>query len=246
MPVEVLKAAHARIDSVEGALRSFNTVIREQAITAGKRAGEELRFGRDSGPMHVIPFAAKDTYASAEVLTACQSHVMRADVPERSVFVIERLKKAGAILIGKSGSAEFDIGGPSEEALFLPARNPWDVEFYTGGSPIGLAAAVAAGLVCVALGSDTCRSIRGPAACCGVVGLKPTYGLVSRRGILLLSDSLDQAGLLASNVEDLAIALAPIASFDIDDPASIARRMAAIAATPHSAIAGLRIGYIRS
>ncbi len=245
-PIEVVKAAHARIDLVDGALRSFNTVIREQAITAGKRAGEELRAGSDRGPMHGIPFAAKDNCDSAGVLTSCQSHVLRANVPDHSAFVIERLEKAGAILIGKCGTAEFATGGPSEEALFPPARNPWDLEFYTGGSSTGSAAAVAAGLVRVAIGTDTGGSIRGPAACCGVVGLKPTYGLVSRRGIFPLSYTLDQAGPLARNVEHAAIALAAMVGFDFDDPASIDRRMAASAATPQADVAGLRIGYIRS
>ncbi len=244
-PGEVVSAVHARIDRLDGALRSFNTVIREQAIDAAKRHAEELRSGLDRGPMHGIPFAAKDNFDSAGVLTSCQSHVLRNNVPDRSAYAIQQLERAGAILVGKCGTAEFATGGPSEDALFPPARNPWDLECYTGGSSTGSAAAVAAGFVRVALGSDTGGSIRGPAACCGVVGLKPTYGLVSRRGIFPLSYTLDQAGPLARSVEDAEIALAAMAGFDSDDPASINHQTDCGVATQLKDINGLRIGYIR-
>jgi aspartyl-tRNA(Asn)/glutamyl-tRNA(Gln) amidotransferase subunit A len=244
-PVDVVDAVHKAIDRDDAAIHSFNTVIRDRAMAEALRAARELRAGTDRGPLHGVPFAAKDNYDSADVLTTCQSHVLAANVPASSAFAIKRLEDAGAILVGKCGTAEFATGGPSNELLFPPARNPWDLARYTGGSSTGSAAAVAAGFVRIALGSDTGGSIRGPAACCGVVGLKPTYGLVSRRGIFPLSWTLDHAGPLAASVEDAAHALQAMAGYDDRDPASADRPDADYLGRLRAGVAGLRIGYIR-
>jgi aspartyl-tRNA(Asn)/glutamyl-tRNA(Gln) amidotransferase subunit A len=196
--------------------------------------------------MHGIPYAAKDNYDSAGIRTTCQSHMLRDNVPVHSAAAIDRLQQAGAILIGKCATAEFATGGPSPGMLFPPPVNPWDPERYTGGSSTGSAAAVAAGYVRMALGSDTGGSIRGPAAFCGVVGLKPTYGLVSRRGVFPLSFTLDHCGPLARTVEEAALALAAMAGPDPLDPASAMVEAGDYRDGLRRGVKGLRIGYLRS
>jgi aspartyl-tRNA(Asn)/glutamyl-tRNA(Gln) amidotransferase subunit A len=244
-PVELVSATLARIDAHDAALHSFATVARDRAMIAARDAEREIRAGRRKGPMHGIPYGAKDIYDSKGILTACQSH-MRADhVPEQNAAAIQMLEDAGAILIGKCATAEFATGGPSPGMLFPPPRNPWDPCRYTGGSSTGSGAAVGAGLLRMALGTDTGGSIRGPAAFCGAVGLKPTYGLVSRRGVFPLSFSLDHCGPLTRSVEDAAISLGAMAGADPLDPASAMAGPGEYLSGLKHGIAGLRIGYLR-
>ncbi|GGE41258.1 amidase [Agaricicola taiwanensis] len=245
-PVELVEATLARVETYDGALNSFATLASDHARAAAHRAEAEIRDGRRRGPLHGIPFATKDNYDSAGILTACQSHMRRDHVPTKSAAAIERMEQAGAILIGKCATAEFGTGGPSPGMLFPPARNPWDHQRYTGGSSTGSGAAVGAGLLRVALGSDTGGSVRGPAAFCGAVGLKPTYGLVSRRGVFPLSFSLDHCGPIARSVEDAAITLGGMAGPDPLDPASAMVDAGDYVSQLRTGLRGLRIGYLRS
>jgi aspartyl-tRNA(Asn)/glutamyl-tRNA(Gln) amidotransferase subunit A len=245
-PVELVEATLARIEASDGALHSFVTVADGQARAAALQAEREIRAGRYRGPLHGIPYGAKDIYDSAGIRTACQSRMRASHVPDADAGAIERLGAAGAILIGKCATAEFATGGPSRGMLFPPARNPWDLERYTGGSSTGSGAAVGAGLVRVALGTDTGGSIRGPAAFCGAVGLKPTYGLVSRRGVFPLSYTLDHCGPLVRSVEDAALVLQAMAGPDPLDPGSAMVEPGDYASGLRAGIAGLRIGYLRA
>lgn len=245
-PMELVDATLTRIEAHDGALHSFATLVRERALAAARQAEAEIRAGRLRGPLHGIPFATKDNYNSADILTACQSHMLRDNVPATSAAAIERMEAAGAILIGKCATAEFGTGGPSPGMLFPPARNPWDRDRYTGGSSTGSGAAVGAGLLRVALGSDTGGSVRGPAAFCGAVGLKPTYGLVSRRGVFPLSYSLDHCGPIACSVEDAAITLGGMAGPDALDPASAMVEPSDYRSKLRDGVKGLRVGYLRS
>jgi aspartyl-tRNA(Asn)/glutamyl-tRNA(Gln) amidotransferase subunit A len=245
-PVELVDATIRKIEAHDGALHSFATIARDQARAAARVAEAEIRAGRRRGRLHGIPFATKDNYDSAGILTACQSHMRRDHVPSKNAAAIDRMEAAGAILIGKCATAEFGTGGPSPGMLFPPARNPWDPERYTGGSSTGSGAAVGAGLLRVALGSDTGGSVRGPAAFCGAVGLKPTYGLVSRRGVFPLSFSLDHCGPIARSVEDAAITLGGMAGADPLDPGSAMRDAGDYHSDLRKGIKGLRIGYLRS
>ncbi|WP_108663181.1 amidase [Acuticoccus kandeliae] len=245
-PVELVDATLARIEAHDGALNSFVTLAADKARASARTAEAEIRAGRHRGPLHGIPFATKDNYDSAGILTACQSHMRRDHVPAKSAVAIERMEAAGAILIGKCATAEFGTGGPSPGMLFPPARNPWDGERYTGGSSTGSGAAVGAGLLRIALGSDTGGSVRGPAAFCGAVGLKPTYGLVSRRGVFPLSYSLDHCGPITRSVEDAAIAVGGMAGPDPLDPASAMVEAGDYRAALGAGVRGLRVGYLRS
>lgn len=244
-PVELVEATLARIEAHDGALHSFATVAGDRARAAARQAEAEIAAGAYRGAMHGIPFATKDNYDSAGILTACQSHVRKNHVPETSAAAIEHMEAAGAILIGKCATAEFGTGGPSPGMLFPPPVNPWDAERYTGGSSTGSGAAVGAGLLRVALGSDTGGSVRGPAAFCGAVGLKPTYGLVSRRGVFPLSFSLDHCGPIGRSVEDTAITLGAMAGPDPLDPASAMVQPEDYTRELGQGIDGLRIGYLR-
>jgi len=170
--------------------------------------------------MHGIPYALKDIFATAGIRTTCHSKLLLDNVPSQDCVVETRLKTAGAVLLGKLATHEFAFGGPSFDLPFPPARNPWNLDHFTGGSSSGSGAAVAAGLVRTAMGSDTGGSIRGPAFYCGTVGLKPTYGLVSRRGVYPLSYTLDHCGPLTWTVEDAALTMQVIAGHDSLDPAS--------------------------
>src|SRR5258708_417072 len=179
--------------------------------------------GIDNGPMQGVHYALKDIYDTAGIRSTCHSKLRLDNVPAADSVVETRFKAQGGVLLGKLATHEFALGGPSFDLPFPPARNPWNPEHIPGGSSSGSGAAVAAGLVRMAMGSDTGGSIRGPAAYCGTVGLKPTYGLVSRRGVFPLSTTLDHCGPLSWTVEDSAIALQVIAGYHPLDPASVDR-----------------------
>lgn len=238
--------ALSRIGTIDPKLHSFVLVTAEKALEDARRADGELGKGIDRGPMHGIPYAVKDIFATAGIPTTCHSKLMAEHRPSENAFVVSKLEKGGAVLLGKLATHEFALGGPSFDLPFPPARNPWNTDFFTGASSSGSGAAVAAGLTRVALGSDTSGSIRGPACHCGTVGLKPTYGVVSRRGAFPLSYSLDHCGPLSWTVEDAAIVMGVIAGFDPMDPSSVESPALDFTAGLQKDVAGLKIAYPRS
>ena len=243
--VALARQALARIGAHDGELHAFIEVIAERALADAARADALLAAGTDLGPMHGIPYALKDIYDVAGLRTTCHSHLKLQNVAAADSAVAERLAAGGAVLLGKTATHEFALGGPIHDLPFPAARNPWHVEHIPGGSSSGSAAAVAAGMVRVALGSDTGGSIRGPACLCGLVGLKPTYGRVSRRGVYPLSYTLDHCGPLTRSVADMAAAMQVIAGHDPRDPASAAVPVPDFSAGLGQGVAGLRIGYAR-
>ena len=210
------------------------------------RADQELRAGVDRGPLHGIPYALKDICSTRGIPTTCQSRVAPKWNADADCTVQEKLHNAGAILLGKLNTHEFAIGGPSFDLPLPPARNPWNLDYFTGASSTGAGAAVAAGLVRVAIGSDTSGSIRTPACHCGTVGMKPTYGRVSCHGLFPLSFSLDHCGPLAWTVEDAALALGAIAGYDPRDPASEMVNFGDFTQRIDQGIRGVRIGLVRN
>lgn len=213
-PVEMAKACLRRIEQMNPELNAFITVTAESALEEAKRAEAEISRGEWKGPLHGIPLAVKDLAETAGVRTTAASKVLEHYVPSEDAEVVRRLRLAGAVLLGKLNLHEFAYGGSGVIGHFGPARNPWNKEHITGGSSSGSAAAVAGFLCYGAIGTDTAGSIRLPAACCGIVGLKPTYGLVSTRGIIPLSWSLDHAGPMCRTVLDTALLLQAIAHYD--------------------------------
>lgn len=244
-PVELTEAMLRRIEAINPQLDAFVTLTADRALDRAKRMEAEIAAGTYRGPMHGIPFGLKDIYNTAGIPTTAHSRILIDNVPSEDAIATARLYEAGAVLLGKLSSHEFAHGGPSFDLPWPPARNPWNREHFTGGSSSGSGAAVAAGLVMGALGSDTGGSIRNPAALCGVVGLKPTYGLISRRGIITNSYTFDHAGPLTWTVEDCAILLQAVAGFDPQDPASADRPPPDYRSALTGDIRGLRIGLIR-
>jgi aspartyl-tRNA(Asn)/glutamyl-tRNA(Gln) amidotransferase subunit A len=206
-PVEVCRGCLARIDSENGVVNAFITVLNRHALSAAKQAETEIQNGEYRGPLHGIPFGAKDLFLTRGTRTTCGSRILSGFVPKWDAELIERLKGAGAILMGKLNMHEFAFGTTSVNPHYGPVRNPHDPERVSGGSSGGSAAAVAASLVMLSLGTDTGGSIRIPAALCGVSGLKPTYGRLSRHGVYPLAWSMDQPGPIAKTVSDLALAM---------------------------------------
>ena len=211
-----------------------------------EQAAQEWLAGKDRGPLHGIPIALKDLYATQGIRTTCQSAVLEHWIPDHDATAVLKLQQAGAILLGKLGMHEFAFGGPSVDAPFPAVRNPWNTAHIPGGSSSGSGAALAADLCYGALGSDTGGSIRTPSSHCGVVGIKPTYGRVSRYGVVPLSWSLDHAGPMACRVEDSAILLQAIAGYDSRDPASANVAVPDFRTGLKEGIKGLRIGVPRA
>jgi aspartyl-tRNA(Asn)/glutamyl-tRNA(Gln) amidotransferase subunit A len=216
-PVELTRACLNRIERLDPVLKAFITVTAESALQEAQTAEEEISRGNWKGPLHGIPLAVKDLLETAGVRTTAASAVLEDYIPEHDAHVVYRLKAAGAVLLGKLNLHEFAYGGSSMISHFGIVRNPWDPAHITGGSSSGSAAAVAAALCYGAIGTDTAGSIRLPATCCGIVGLKPTYGLVSARGVIPLSWSYDHVGPMARTVVDSALLLQVIASYDPQD-----------------------------
>jgi aspartyl-tRNA(Asn)/glutamyl-tRNA(Gln) amidotransferase subunit A len=244
-PVELTESRLSRIDRLDGKLHSFIRVLREPALTAARAAEAEIMAGNRRGPLHGIPIGLKDIYETKGVPTSGHSKILIDNVPQQDATSVRRLTDAGAIVLGKLATHEFALGGPSFDLPWPPARNPWDTSRFTGGSSSGTGAAVAAGLVLGGTGSDTGGSIRGPAAFCGLAGLKPSYGRISRTGILPLAFSLDHAGPMAWTAEDCAIMLQAMAGHDARDPASADRPVPDYRAALSGDVKGLRIGLIR-
>ena len=235
-------AALDRIARWNGALRAFITVTADAALEQARLADADLASGLDRGPLHGIPVSVKDLFATRGVLTTGGSLMYRDWVPEFDSAAVERLRAAGAVLAGKNNLHELAYGVTSANPHFGAVANPWDAGRSPGGSSGGSAAAVAAGLVYGALGTDTGGSIRIPASFCGVAGLKPTYGRVSRRGVLPLAFSLDHVGPLAATVRDAALLLNAIAGHDPADASSAPRPAADFVPQAECSIRGLRIG----
>jgi aspartyl-tRNA(Asn)/glutamyl-tRNA(Gln) amidotransferase subunit A len=244
-PVELARTLVLRIDSLDSQINAFNTLVPELALKHAQEAETEIAKGRYRGAMHGIPYGVKDIYDTAGILTSAYSRTLLSNVPEKDATAVAKLAESGAILLGKLATHELANGGPSFDLPWPPARNPWNREHATGGSSSGPAAAVAAGFVPAALGSDTGGSIRIPAALCGVVGLKPTFGLVSRAGVIPHSFSFDHCGPLTWTVEDCAIVLQAISGHDLLDPASAERAVPDYRAALNPDIRGLRIGVVR-
>jgi aspartyl-tRNA(Asn)/glutamyl-tRNA(Gln) amidotransferase subunit A len=240
-PLELTRALLQRIGSLDPQLNAFITVTERQALAAARRA----QAAAAKGPLHGIPIGYKDIYQTAGVLTTAHSRLLADNVPTEDAEAVRRLTAAGAVMLGKLATHEFAIGGPAFDLPWPPARNPWDTRRFTGGSSSGSGAAVAAGLVLGALGSDTGGSIRLPAAYCGIAGLKPTPGLVSRRGVIPLAPSLDTAGPMAWTAQDCAILLDAIAGHDPADPASVPSPRISYARAIAAPVKGLRIGLLR-
>ena len=238
--------ALSRIAALDPLLHSFVLVTKERALADADRADRDRRAGVDRGPLHGIPYALKDIYATAGIRTTCHSKLLLDNVPTEDSVVETKFKAGGAVMLGKLATHEFAIGGPSFDLPFPPARNPWNLEHFTGGSSSGSGAAVAAGLVRTAMGSDTGGSIRGPAYYCGTVGPKPTYGLVSRRGVFPLSFTLDHCGPLTWSVEDAALTMQVIAGYDELDSASADVPVPDFAGALGKDLAGLKLAYPRS
>jgi len=243
--VQLTEQALALIDAKDPALHAFVLLARDRALTDAARADEELKAGKDRGPFHGIPHALKDIYDTAGIRTTCHSKLRLNVVPDADSVVAQRFKDGGAVLLGKLATHEFALGGPSFDLPFPPARNPWNPDHITGGSSSGSGAAIASGMVRVAMGSDTGGSIRGPAAWCGLAGIKPTYGRVSRRGVFPLSWTLDHCGPLSRSVEDSAITLQILAGHDPLDAASADVPVPDFRAGLNAGVSGLRIGVPR-
>jgi aspartyl-tRNA(Asn)/glutamyl-tRNA(Gln) amidotransferase subunit A len=244
-PVEYTESLLARIEALEAQLHSFITRTPDVAMAAARSAEAEIMRGNLRGPLHGIPFAIKDIYDTAGVLTTGHSRTCIDRIPDEDATTIARLKAAGAVLIGKLATHEFAHGGPSFDLPWPPARNPWNTAHFTGGSSSGSGASLAARLVPASLGSDTGGSIRGPAGLCGIAGHKPTYGLVSRAGVLPNSYSYDHCGPMARTSQDCALLLNVIAGHDPADPASSSRSIEDFTRGIDGGIKGLRIGVVR-
>ncbi|HWB51131.1 MAG TPA: amidase [Stellaceae bacterium] len=244
-PVELTRSRLDRIEQLDGRLHSFIRVLADEAQAAARVAESEIVAGGYRGALHGIPIGLKDIYETAGIPTTGHSKVMQDHVPATDAFSVKKLKSAGAVVMGKLATHEFALGGPSFDLPWPPARNPWDTTRFTGGSSSGTGAAVPAGLVLGGTGSDTGGSIRGPSAYCGLAGIKPTYGLISRAGILPLAFSLDHAGPMCWTVEDCAIMLQAMAGHDPADPASADLPIPDYRKALTGDVKGLRIGLIR-
>ena len=244
-PVELTELCLRCVRTLDGQLNSFLLVTEDHARATARRAETEIVAGRRRGPLHGIPIGLKDIYATKGIRTTAHSKVLADHVPDEDSTVTAKLAEAGTVLLGKLATHEFAIGGPSFDLPWPPARNPWNTDHFTGGSSSGSGAAIAAGLVLGATGSDTGGSIRLPSAYCGVAGVKPTYGLVSRHGILPLAFTLDHAGPMAWTVEDCAILLQAMSGYDERDPSSAKASIPDYRAALREDLKGFRVGVVR-
>jgi aspartyl-tRNA(Asn)/glutamyl-tRNA(Gln) amidotransferase subunit A len=238
-PVEVTQHLLARIDTLNPKCHAFIEVDHEGALAAARRAEHEIASGRALGPLHGVPIGIKDIIDIAGQKTTSHSKIMLEHRASEDAQVIRKLRAAGVIFMGKLALHEFAIGGPAFDLPFAPARNPWNLAHHPGGSSSGSGAALAAGLVPLALGTDTGGSVRNPAACCGIVGLKATYELVSRRGVFTLSSTMDHVGPMTRTVEDAGLLLNVMAEPQGD------RVAPDYVADLQRGVKGLRIGYVR-
>ena len=240
-PVEIAAAMLQRIDELDGRLKSYATVMADSAMAAAQKAAQEIDAGMSRGPLHGVPIAVKDLCFTKGVRTMGAAKVLADHVPSFDGTVIAKLKSAGAILLGKLNLTEGAMGGYNPE--FDIPKNPWNPDRWTGSSSSGSGVATAAGLCLGSLGSDTGGSIRFPSAACGIVGLKPTWGRVSRYGVLALAESMDHVGPMTRSVADAGIMLEAIAGFDPNDPTSLPNPVPNMLEGIGQGIAGVRIGF---
>lgn len=235
----------ARIESLNGVLNAYVTVTADNALEQARRADAELASGQDRGPLHGVPMSVKDLIATAGTLTTGGSRIYEDWVPSANATVVDRLAEVGAVLLGKTGLHELAFGSTSVNPFFGAIANPWRLDHHPGGSSGGSAVSVAAGLAFASIGTDTGCSVRQPAQCCGIVGHKPTFGLVSKSGVIPLVPSMDHVGPLTRSVADAATVLQAIAGSDTSDPHCVARPVPEFAAKLDESIEGLAIGVPR-
>ena len=247
-PVEVVRAHLERITALDGSLKTFITLTADTALAAAREAEAAVASGRPLGALHGVPLGLKDLYDTAGVRTTGGSKILAERVPSVDATVVRRLREAGMIVLGKLNMVEFAYGPEGLNVHYGHARNPWDARVHrmTGGSSSGSGASVAAGLVPVALGSDTGGSIRIPCSLCGLAGIKPTYGRVSRAGVLPLSWSMDHVGPMTRSVADSALVLGAMAGYDAADPTSSVLPVPDYLAALTGDVRGLRVGLLRS
>ena len=244
-PVTLTESFLARIAALDNQLDAFITLTADLARQQARQAEQDIARGHYRGPLHGIPFALKDIYETAGIRTTACSKTLVNHVPVENATTVQRLLDAGAVLLGKLVTHEFASGGPSLDLPWPPARNPWNTAHFTGGSSSGAGAAVAAGFAPYALGTDTGGSIRIPSAYCGLAGIKPTYGRVSRRGVMPNSYTFDHCGPMAWTAEDCAMVLQVIAGHDPRDPASARQAVPDFLTTLNAGVCGLRVGLPR-
>ena len=244
-PVEYAKALIARIERHDGKLNAFLRFTPDLALEDARRAETEIARGGWRGPFHGVPYGLKDIVDYAGLPTTGHSKILKDNVATADAAVTQKLRAAGGVFMGKLSTHEFAIGGPSFDLPWPPARNPWNRDYFCGGSSSGSGAATAAGFLPAAIGTDTGGSVRNPAAMCGVAGIKATYGVVSRRGVFPLAFSLDHVGTLTRTVRDNALMLDLIAGHDPLDPGSVNRATGAYTSQLERGVRGLRIGVIR-
>ena len=242
---DAVSAAVTRLDRLEEKLNAFITVLREQALAEAKKADEDIAHGRNRGPLHGVPVTIKDMFETAGVRTTGGSKILADWVPETDSALVERLRAAGAIIIGKTNLDEFGHGGTSTLSHFGPVHNPWNIDRIAGGSSGGSAAAVASRIGPLSYGTETGSSVRRPASYCGIVGFKPTFGIISRHGSFRGAWSQDHVGIFARSVKDITLGLDPVAGFDARDPASVHQEKPAYAARLDANVKGLRVGVLR-
>jgi len=241
---EALEEHLARIEAAEADVHAFNLVLADRARSAARAIDERVAAGEDPGPLAGVPVALKDNLCTRGVPTTCSSRILEGWEPPYDATVVTRLRDAGAVVVGKANLDEFAMGSSTEHSATGPTRNPHDLTRVPGGSSGGSAAAVAAGFATVSLGSDTGGSIRQPAALCGVVGVKPTYGLVSRLGLIAFASSLDQVGPFAATVADAALVCEVVGGHDPGDSTSLPLDFPPVSAHLADGVAGMRIGVV--
>jgi aspartyl-tRNA(Asn)/glutamyl-tRNA(Gln) amidotransferase subunit A len=240
----VLEEHLGRVDEREGEIHAFNLVMRDEAMAAASRIDADIAAGRPVGPLAGVPIALKDNMCTRGVATTCSSKILEGWKPPYDATVVTKLRDAGAVFVGKTNLDEFAMGSSTENSAFGPTRNPLDTSRVPGGSSGGSAAAVAAGFAAASLGSDTGGSIRQPAALCGLVGVKPTYGLVSRQGLIAFASSLDQIGPFTHTVADAALLMEVIGGHDPLDSTSLPGGAPQLGAVLDRGVEGLRIGRV--